>query len=291
MNKVFNIIFPFYENWKAKKIIKTKMFPKNEQGEHTVATGVLEDIENADKISIENLKEMYDNTFKTKEKLEDKAKTNIIGITISVSLVIGASGLLSSINTKFENSFIALLAIVLLIVSVAYMIFAGLLVIHVLIGENETYKVNLSSIANGRDLLRDDYDKCIAQNQRKNTIRNNYVFTSYACIRNALACLFVLLLFIALPNSLSNKFQSDDIETHSSQIYVFSFASSTIDYLKENDVRDAVEKSVISAVEKSQPIEDDGTFGIIDASNMLFIKYEVIGTNVKILLLEPYMIK
>lgn len=291
MIKIFNIIFPFYENWKAKKTIQTKMFPRNEQGEETMPTGILEDIENSDKISTEKLKELYDNTFKTKDKLEDKAKTNIIGITISISLIIGASGLLSSINTKFENSFIALFAIVLLIASVTYMIFAGLLVIHVLIDENETYNVNLSSIADGKELLRDDYDKCIAQNRRKNNIRNNYVFTSYACIRNSLACLFVILLFIAIPDSLSNNCQSDDIKVHSSQTYVFSFTSSTIDYLKENDVRDIVERAVISAMEKTQSDEGDGTFGIIDVSNMLFIKYEVSGKNVKILLLESYAIK
>ena len=76
---------------------------------------------------------------------------------------------------------------------------------------------------------------------------------------------------------------------HSSQIYAFSFTSSTIDYLKENDVRDVVERCVISAMEKSQPNERDGTFGIIDISSMLFIKYEVSGNDIKILLLEPYI--
>jgi hypothetical protein len=289
MNKIFDIIFPFYENWKAKKIIETKMFPKNEQGKDLMPTGILDGIESSDKISTEKLKELYDKTIKTKDKLEDKAKTNIIGITISISLIVGASGLLSFINTKFENSFITLLAIVLLIASVAYMIFAGLFVIHMLIGENETYNVNLSSIANDKELLRDDYDKCIAQNRRKNIIRNNYVFTSYACIRNSLACLFLLFLFIAIPNNLSNKCQSNDIKVHSSQIYAFSFTSSTIDYLKENDVRDVVERCVISAMKKSQPNERDGTFGIIDISSMLFIKYEVSGNDIKILLLEPYI--
>ena len=44
-------------------------------------------------------------------------------------------------------------------------------------------------------------------------------------------------------------------------------------------------------MEKSQPDEGDGTFGIIDTSNMLFIKYEVSGKNIKILLLESYTIQ
>lgn len=291
MNKIVDIIFPFYANWKAEKIIKTQMFPQNEQGEDTVSTGILKGIENPNNISTETLKELYNDTFKTKDKLEDKAKINIIGITVSVSLIVGATGLLSSINTKFENSLIALCtSALLLIASVAYTILSGWLVIHMVIDENETYNVGIIEKTKV-EKLRDDYDKCIAQNQRKNIIRNNYIFASYACIRNALVCLFIIFLFIVIPNNLSNKYQSDSTEVHSSQIYAFSFTPSTIDYLKENDVRDIVEKSVISAIEKSQTDEDNGIFGIIDESNMLFIKYEVFGTNVKILLLEPYTIQ
>lgn len=144
MNKIVDIIFPFYANWKAEKIIKTQMFPQNEQGEDTVSTGILKGIENPNNISTETLKELYNDTFKTKDKLEDKAKINIIGITVSVSLIVGATGLLSSINTKFENSLIALCtSALLLIASVAYMILSGWLVIHMVIDENETYNVGI----------------------------------------------------------------------------------------------------------------------------------------------------
>ena len=45
------------------------------------------------------LKEQYDETFNTKEKIEDKAKTNIIGISISITLIMGASGVLSILNS------------------------------------------------------------------------------------------------------------------------------------------------------------------------------------------------
>ncbi|WP_270617836.1 hypothetical protein, partial [[Clostridium] innocuum] len=81
MKKILDIIFPFIGNWEAKKIIKGKMFPKNELGEETIPTGILTNIENSDKISVEELKEQYENTFKTKDKLEDKAKTNIGAVT------------------------------------------------------------------------------------------------------------------------------------------------------------------------------------------------------------------
>ena len=53
MKKILDIIFPFIGNWEAKKIIKGKMFPKNELGEETIPTGILTNIENSDKISVE----------------------------------------------------------------------------------------------------------------------------------------------------------------------------------------------------------------------------------------------
>jgi hypothetical protein len=288
MNKICSVILPMIANKKANKVIIGQMFPKNQAGEETPPAGILSYIENSDRISIDTLKEQYDNTFKTKDKLEDKAKTNIIGITISISLIIGATGILSSISEKFENSFVSWVAILLLIASVTYMIVAGLLAIRVLINENETYVVKLSSIASGQETLRNDYDVCIAQNQKKNTIRNNYVFTSYACIRNALVCLFVILIFISIPSNPTNKWSWNNTTEYASQTYTFSFAPSTEEYIKKNDVRDIAENAVMNVLEKPEQKESSGTFGIVDVHSKLFIKYKVSGNNVEILLLEPY---
>ena len=176
MSKIFNAIFPMIANHKANKILRKKMSPKNESGEDIESAGILAYIENADKLTLEILKEQYEHTFKTKDKLEDKAKTNIIGITISITLIVGASGILTSIAEKFYVSFISWFSFLLFMFSTIYMLIAGILVIRVLINENETYVVKLSSLASGGEILRNDYDKCIAQNQMKNTIRNNYAF-------------------------------------------------------------------------------------------------------------------
>jgi len=287
MGKIFDTVFPMMANRKANRILHKKMYPKNEAGEYIEPTGVLAYVENSDKLSSEILKEQYEYSFKTKDKLEDKAKTNIIGITISITLIIGASGILSAISDKFQIPFISWLSFLLFIISVAYMLIAGLLVIRVLINENEAYVVRLNSLANGGEILRDDYDKCISQNQMKNTIRNNYVFTSYACIRNSLVCLFVIFLFVAIPfNSPSD---TSDVLTHLSQEYSFVFASPAIDYIKENDVRDVVENAIINVIEKSEQSEYVGTFGIVDVNSSLFIKYEVSENYIRILLIEPYI--
>ena len=84
-------------NHKTNKILCSKLYPKNEAGEDIEPVGVLYYVDNADKLSLESLKEQYADTFEIKDKLEDKAKTNIIGITISITLIMGASGILSAL--------------------------------------------------------------------------------------------------------------------------------------------------------------------------------------------------
>ena len=65
-----------------------------------------------------------------------------------------------------------------------------------LIEENETYIIKITSLGEGETVLREDYSQCIEQNQSKNLIRNNYLFASYACIRNSLISLFIMFLII-----------------------------------------------------------------------------------------------
>jgi hypothetical protein len=194
MNRIFDIIFPFHANCKANAIIKSRMLSKDES---IIPFGVLQRVECPDNIKNEVLEDLYEQTFKTKDKLEDKAKSNVMGITISVSLIVGSTKLLSYVNSEAER----LCIIILLIISVFYMIVSGWLVIHMLIDENETYVIKLNSLAEGGGSLRADYDQCILLNQYKNLIRNNYLFASYACIRNALISLFIMFLLIVISNN------------------------------------------------------------------------------------------
>ena len=84
--------FPLYDNWKVNKKLREKL--ENEEG-------ILPYIENADKVTVKHLEKEYENTIYTKDKLEDKAKTNVAGITIAVTLIMGASGLLDTVIKKY----------------------------------------------------------------------------------------------------------------------------------------------------------------------------------------------
>lgn len=263
MNKVIDLVFPMISNCQANANLREKIHPKDENGQDIEPESVLSYIENSDRINLDILKDRYDETFKTKEKIEDKAKTNIIGISISITLIMGASGILSVLNDKYLSPAVSWVAFVLIVVSIIYMLTAGILIIRLLTNENEVYMVTLSELASGGEILRDQYGKRISQNQNKNVIRNNYLFTSYECIRNSLVCLFVILILTTIPIDL----KSDDISDNAlyqSETYSIMYTSSAVDYIQKHDAQSIVERSIFEAVERIEKNNNAQALGIID---------------------------
>lgn len=288
MNKVIDLVFPMISNCQANANLREKIHPKDENGQDIEPESILSYIENSDRINLDILKDRYDETFKTKEKIEDKAKTNIIGISISITLIMGASGILSVLNNKYLSPAVSWVAFVLIVVSIIYMLTAGILIIRLLTNENEVYMVTLSELASGGEILRDQYGKRISQNQNKNVIRNNYLFTSYECIRNSLVCLFVILILTTIPIDL----KSDDISDNAlyqSETYSIMYTSSAVDYIQKHDAQSIVERSIFEAVERIEKNNNAQALGIIDEKNHLFIKFRVIDDTIEILLIEPYI--
>lgn len=288
MGKIFDVTFPMIANYRDNSIVRKKIHPKDENGNTVEPDGILHYVENSDKLDLKTLKEQYDETFRVKEKIEDKAKTNIIGVSISITLIMGASGMLSELNNKYPLPIFLWATFALIVVSIAYMLIAGILVIRLLTNENEVYVVSLNSIASSGETLRNDYDKRISQNRNKNIIRNNYLFTSYECIRNSLICLFVIMVLTITPISFQNE-QGSDCLLCSSEPYSFLYSSVAVDYIQKSNVQGVVESTVYKAI---KDVEADGsvqTFGIVEESSNLFIKFNVSGDSIEILLIEPYI--
>ncbi|WP_048152645.1 hypothetical protein [Methanolacinia paynteri] len=188
IKQIFDAAFPFIDNYlKNKKL--SKKYPQS----------ILDGIENSDAIGIDTLKGQYADTMHTKDKLEDKAKISIIGITIAITLITGASGILMVLYEKYPCSIFSWIGFFLYIGAEIYLISGGILAIKVLFDENKISIIELSSYAAGESTLRDDYDKCISNNRIQNLIRNNSIYTSYECIRNALICIFIVFFITAIP--------------------------------------------------------------------------------------------
>lgn len=271
-------IFPMIESRNANKKLRVKLMD---------GTGILAYMENADQVTTDHLKEQYDDTIHMKDKLEDKAKTNVMGVTIAVTLILGTSNMMGAILKKYPFVAFGWLAFALMMGSIVYLIVAGILSIKVLVAENVLYTTDLSNIVSGGEQLKLDYDKKIAQNRTQNLIRNNCIYASYGCIRNALICLFIVILASTIPVNISS---SNIGQSKKDTSYNILYSSNTVDCLGNIATQDSIESLILNAIETHSFEDSEGTVGIIDSTNNLFIQYTLTGKTVTVNLIEPYLL-
>jgi hypothetical protein len=222
--KLLTAILPFIELISANKKIKKKISIADPEG-------IIGDIEDPSSITTEVLKDYYENSLEAKETFEGKAKTNVLGITVAISIIFSASNLLDSIYTKYCSAWFSWTSCILIVFSVLYMIIAGILSVQVLGDKNIIYVVKIASFAKGESALRSDYSICTQKNIFQNMIRNNYIFTAYSCIRNALICLVIVFALAIAPLTL------DEPATDDSTTVFCSLSPSKLEQINMNTPR------------------------------------------------------
>lgn len=145
-----------------------------------------------------------------KNKLESKVQYSLVGITLSITLIFGLTGALSKYATN--NIFIAVVLALCSLLSVGCLIIAGMLAMHCIGGNNESYIISPEDLKSNN--LKQTMGLYIELNMRMNMIRNNLMYTSYSYIKYAIITLSVLFLVIILANNLfvSNTNAIDEIE-------------------------------------------------------------------------------
>ncbi len=276
IKNIIGIILPFLDNYTSNKKIRKKMNESN---------GQLSDIGNSDAISLDVLKNQYLDTLHTKDKLEDKAKSNIIAVTISITLIMGASNLLNTIYSKFPYIGLYWSSVIMFVAAVLYMIIAGILSIRVLVNENIIYTVRLKSYALSQSELRNDYDICTVMNKAQNLIRNNGVYTSYECIRNALVCLFIILVMAVFPYSTKQNVTPPSLSSVNG--YKIVYSSDAIKHIVINNNQAIVEATVVDAI-NSNKINDSKITGLINTSEKIFIKVQLNNQTLTVLVIEDF---
>ncbi len=132
-------------------------------------------------------------------KFEDKAKTNTIGITIVIPLIINSHVLFESLESKSSFAFIHWVSFILLLLTLIYLLVSGVIAIKIFSEKNIMSTVELCDLSADDIKTKQRYYACIYNNTKRNLIRNNYVNSSYMCIRNALFCLLLLFIIIYCP--------------------------------------------------------------------------------------------
>lgn len=151
-----------------------------------------------DKINIPNniseesfaeLSNDYNESLNSKNRFEDKAKTILASLTIAITLVLNLSTLIDRIINKVPYEWQKGFVFALAVLSIVYMLSAGLLSIKVLIKENIVFNISLEDRTNKNKTAFYEATQC---NIYQNLIRNNIMYAAYLSIRNSVICLMIL---------------------------------------------------------------------------------------------------
>ena len=190
-------IVPFWKNYKDKKTLKEKIEKLSEIDEKYIDLRKFNTAGDFSQVPLCIVQESYNKSLDRKKILEDKAKVNVLGVTIFISIIAAVSENVVSLYSAFENVYIRFFFYGIGIISVAYIMVSGLLAIELLMDINTVCLVEEQQQILPCDIQKKIYSKNMGLNDYYNLIRNNYIYTSYQCLRNGLV-VFVFIYAIAL---------------------------------------------------------------------------------------------
>lgn len=247
--KIGNEIIPFLHCYLANKKIQ------NRKNSEKIST-----LDNSDE---KELKENYDRAYEIKKSLEDKAKNNIVAVTISITLIMGASVMMEAIilNPLFE--WMRVISIVFFVVAISYMIFAGLSAFSLLVDKNIFYFV----LSTNKD-SKGQYFEANNKNNDYNLIRNNLINSSFKAMRNSLICLFIVMIMILINQYIfAVKLPTYQLSDKNTNIYYLSRILTNETYILNAEI-----ETLINSYKAEGKLKINEFTGIIDNQNQLFIK-------------------
>lgn len=265
IDKILFAIFPMFAHIGANRKLKRKISANESILDYKI-----------DPVSIKTLMDEYNDTFSIKNRIEEKAKTNLIGITIAITIIIGAPNIVSIVEKKYDSIVLQWLTFFLLVFVVLLLLFAGILATKLLFDKNAMdYNVDNQDENN--------YGKCITNNRLRNIARNNMLYSSYACIRNALIILILIFLICTLPISKQNTSLHKVVNNSE---YEIVYSKEAINSLM-SEYQEKIENTIIKDIENREEANET-SIGIIDETNNLFLKYRKENGRIIVELIERF---
>lgn len=212
ISEIYELLFPLRKLIKAEKLINAKI-DKLEKGEKLFSY-----MAGYEALAISEAEVFLTKTFETRKTLEDKAKVNVLGVTISVSFIIGLSQVFH--NNFPINLLLRCAAVIFASYSLISIILSTILSLMILVSFNKVYDLYPidKSLASNSEML-DAIAVCAELNMNYNMKRNNYLYSSYGLITNFLISLSILFLLVVLPNNDSTNNTLQNIQESQSELY------------------------------------------------------------------------
>jgi hypothetical protein len=166
-------------------------------------TGNTPYVENFRGTNNDDANRLHENTLDYRKSLTDKAKTNVFGITLAVTFIVGMTRIFVSVDCPPNMKLMLLLAEIATLMALVYMISGGLASLHTLQGQ-KTYDLTPADFSylgtiNSEESIQERVfiiARNIELNIKINLIINNMVSASYGFLRNGLICLLFSTFFV-----------------------------------------------------------------------------------------------
>ena len=233
LESIFLNVFPVLSVLKASYIINHKMAIIKDGLEYSYMEG-------AENLSMKQIELYFEKTFDFQKTFEDKAKTNVFAVSLSVTVITGVTGLLLNLengnallNNGQRNIILILSGLILF-----YSICASLLSLYMIGGLNQMYHIFPS-------------EECLDDNERKkiliqrtelnvklNTKRNNYLYGSVKNIIISLCLLLGLFIIIVFVTYSPKKVDSHKIEDKQQAMMIELQSIEVIQSNQDNNIQD-----------------------------------------------------
>lgn len=216
VTEIVHLFFPLLRLNRANKIVDEKI-KQLESGANTFSYML-----GYENLSPDLAEKYLTKTLEARKSLEDKAKANVFGVTIAVSLIVGFSQIFT--NTNFHSSGLAfkIITVLLVLYSLVSVTIGTILSLLVLGKYNRIYDVFPEDANSG-----DDKQKVfnIAINAELNSLynvkRNNILYSSYGLIISFLVAISFSFMAVIVNTKQQDvrqemlKLQSDNLQNES----------------------------------------------------------------------------
>ena len=223
--------------------------------------------QNLEEIDYKSIEEDYKNTIDIKNRFEDKAKTIVAALTIAITLILNLSSIIDKVLLKFNNQYIDIIIFIIALMSIVYMLMAGIMSIQVLIKKNIIFGLSLT------DRFNKD-KKVVFKNTQlnicQNLIRNNMIYSAYCAIRNSVICLVIIFIMAILP--LQGTRNSNNAYPNVNKYNDITFDTQAVEWIVDNNFPNVCWENIIDQI----TYEDNqySTMTFYDENNEIIIIIE-----------------
>lgn len=227
-------IIPIIDIFKTNKLLHEK--------NRTVSN--IEIPENIEEIDIKYLEDDYKSTLEAKNRFEDKAKTIIAALTIAITLILNLSKIIDTVANKIPIPYFDYGIFILAILSILYMLMAGIMSIQVLIKENLLYSISLEKRKDKKSIY-----QSTQQNVNQNLIRNNIIYAAYLSIRNSVICLLLIFGLAIYPYQVSENNTIDNIQNSNGAEIIYG--KDAVEWMMNNSQKNVDFEAIIEVYDNT----------------------------------------